>query len=355
MKVKKTIKKTIKKTVAAFMCLIMVFTCFATSASAATPTSDTPINGGKYEIFSAVGYNKCLDVSGNGTSDGTNVEIYHRNGTGAQEFQLVSVGSGYYKIVHLSSGKIIDANGYGYSESNVTTWSDHYGNCSGDNQIWRFVDAGDGYYYIINKCGYYLDVAGANSSDGTNVWVYTGNKSIAQKWKLVAKSLIESNINNVTYIKQSSRTCKASSLAMSLNLVVGNNIYTTSSLGNNSCTNINGKKYVGSNGITYIATYKTDSYVGSYSEEINAIDKALSNGVPIVAAVHSTKASGTKHHWIVVVGKSDSDYLIVDPAIEVFSGSMYANIKTMSSLNYKFGLTDYAMTHYGYITFTKNG
>lgn len=165
-------------------------------------------------------------------------------------------------------------------------------------------------------------------------------------------SLVSSNLSHINYIKQGSKTCKASSVAMALNLILGTNSYTTSSMGNSNCTSIDGKTYKGSDGNTYKATYKTDSYVGSASELTNAIEKAVSNGLPIVIAVHSTKSGGTSHHWIVVVGKSGSDYIIVDPAVGS-SGTMSANTKTMSSANYALGLTDYSQTHYGYVSFTK--
>ena len=49
-------------------------------------------------------------------------------------------------------------------------------------------DAGDGYFYIRDKAnGLYLDAAGGDSEDGTNVQFYKGNQSDAQKWNLLWK------------------------------------------------------------------------------------------------------------------------------------------------------------------------
>ena len=46
-------------------------------------------------------------------------------------------------------------------------------------------DAGDGYYSIISKCnGLYLDVYGAMANNGTQMQIYEGNESNAQKFKL---------------------------------------------------------------------------------------------------------------------------------------------------------------------------
>lgn len=167
-------------------------------------------------------------------------------------------------------------------------------------------------------------------------------------------SLAASNLSKVKYIKQGSKTCKATSVAMALNLLTGTNTYTTARLGNNSCTNINGKTYKASDGSNYIAAYKTDTYKGSASEQKKAVEAAVNAGIPIVAAVHSTNKSKTQHHWIVIVGKSGSDYKIVDPASGNNGTIMSGNVKTMSSANYAFGLNDYKDgIHYGYVAFTK--
>ena len=165
-------------------------------------------------------------------------------------------------------------------------------------------------------------------------------------------NLVDANLSKTTYIKQGSKTCKATAAAMALNLLTGKNSYTTAGLGGSNFVGIEGKSYVGSNGNTYVATSKADNYVGSAAEQKAAIDKAIANGLPIVVAVHSTRSGYTKHHWVIIVGKSGNDYLIVDPA-SGSSGSMAANVKTMSSAHYEFGLTDYSTPHYGYICFTR--
>ena len=133
-----------------------------------------------YEFSTAVSSEMCLDVCANGSERGTNVFIYHKNNGPAQKFHLQYVGNGYYKIIHKSSGMVLDSDGVIGCCGNVMTWEFHGGN----NQLWRFSDAGDGYYFIINKDGNYLDVYAGNTSDGTNVWVYKDIKSTAQKWKL---------------------------------------------------------------------------------------------------------------------------------------------------------------------------
>lgn len=179
-----------------------------------------------------------------------------------------------------------------------------------------------------------------------------GTESSGSTSSSTSSSLVNQNISNVNYIKQGYKTCKATSLAMALRIITGTNNYTTSGMGGSSCKGINGNVYTGSDGATYKATYKTDGYVGSASEQKAAIERAMDAGVPIVVAVHKI-GSGTQHHWIVFLSRNGSTYNVVDPARTSVGSSIAANVKTLSELGYTYGLTNYSTPHYGYITFTK--
>ena len=56
------------------------------------------------------------------------------------------------------------------------------------HDIWKFVDAGDGYYYLVSAVGdggsYVLDVAGKKNSNGTNIDIYQYNGGDNQKFML---------------------------------------------------------------------------------------------------------------------------------------------------------------------------
>lgn len=164
--------------------------------------------------------------------------------------------------------------------------------------------------------------------------------------------LAAANLSRVSFLRQDRNTCKATSAAMAVNLIVGGNRYSTGDMIYSGvlCRSLDGDLYTGSDKNTYRAAYKTDSYVGSLSELEAAVENALSNGLPIVAAVHS---ASTRHHWIVIVGRDSSgNYLAVDPARNG-SGSMASQAKSMASMGYSFGLTDYTTPHYGYISFQR--
>ena len=157
--------------------------------------------------------------------------------------------------------------------------------------------------------------------------------------------LTSANLSRVSFIRQDRNTCKATSAAMAVNLLLGSNRYSTTSMIHSGvlCRSLEGNVYTGSDANAYRTTYKTDSYVGSLRE----LEAA---GLPIVTAVHS---ASSRHHWIVVVGRdSAGNYLAVDPA-RSGSGSMASQARSMAAMGYSFGLTDYAQPHYGYISFQR--
>ena len=66
------------------------------------------------------------------------------------------MSDGYYKIESKLSGKVLDvANGSRTAGANVWQYSWN----GSDAQLWRFVDAGDGKYYIQSKLGTVLDLS----------------------------------------------------------------------------------------------------------------------------------------------------------------------------------------------------
>lgn len=192
------------------------------------------------------------------------------------------------------------------------------------------------YYHYIN-----YGVAEGRTAKGTTI----PTPPSSTKPEPINPIKLIDNVSKVNLLRQSSKTCKASAVAQSLNIIIGDNRYTTKSLGNNPCKSINGLIYTGSDGCNYMATYKQDDYKGNRAEQQAKIDQSLSAGLPIVVTVHKT-TSGTKHHWVTIIGKTGNTYQIIDPAT--------GTIRTMSEARYDFGLTDYSNgSHYGYVCFTK--
>jgi DnaJ-class molecular chaperone len=84
--------------------------------------------GGKVNLVNSSS-GKCVDINGSGSADGTKVQLWGCNGTGAQSFELRSNGA----IVNSASGKCLDVAGNGTADYTVVhLWTCH----GGANQQW---------------------------------------------------------------------------------------------------------------------------------------------------------------------------------------------------------------------------
>lgn len=129
---------------------------------------------------------RCLEITGQSTANKANVQIGTKKNLTSQQFQFVSVGDGYYKIVPQNSKKSLDCASQGTTAGTNIQQYDFSNNH--DAQRWRLEDAGNGYCYIVPKgnTSLCLDVKSGANQDGANVQIYTRNQSSdAQKWKLI--------------------------------------------------------------------------------------------------------------------------------------------------------------------------
>ncbi len=93
-------------------------------------------------------------------------------------FRIKNVNSGLYMQI---------ADGKAENGANVQQWGD---NNKAVHEIWKFYNAGDGYYYIASAVGdggtYVLDIAGKKTNNGTNIDIYQYNSGDNQKFMLTA-------------------------------------------------------------------------------------------------------------------------------------------------------------------------
>lgn len=162
--------------------------CIVMIASPAEAANVVDIKSGNYVLTSALsgkGNLLAADVKGGKTKAGTNIMVYTANFKANETFRIESRGNGYYSIIDSNSKLAMTAENANCGNVKVEKYNGSAG------QLWRFESAGSGFYYIRNKQGWYLDVSGGKAKSGTNIQVYTKNKTAAQKWKLngyVAKS-----------------------------------------------------------------------------------------------------------------------------------------------------------------------
>jgi hypothetical protein len=124
--------------------------------------------------------NKCLDISGAGTADGTKIQQWVCNGTVAQTFQKKDLGNGSFNLVNPHSGKCVDVSGAGTADgTKIQLWT-----CNGTGaQTFRFSPTTDGYNTIVNgNSGKCLDVTGGGTGDGVSVLQWTCSGAINQQW-----------------------------------------------------------------------------------------------------------------------------------------------------------------------------
>jgi predicted alpha-1,2-mannosidase len=144
-------------------------TSWATSASSAPPSysgSALPKSG---PITSALA-GKCLDVNHSGTANGTAVQVWSCNGSGAQRWAVVGDGS-----LQAMGGCLDVANSGTANNTQVRLWG-----CNGSGaQQWRVQANGELLNPQSNRC---LDDPNSSTTDGTQLQIFDCNATNAQIW-----------------------------------------------------------------------------------------------------------------------------------------------------------------------------
>lgn len=143
---------------------------------------DQPMENGTYEFISALKSGCVMDIKGGSVKEKANLQLYGRNNSLAQRFEVAYLEDGYYKIISKKSGKALAlANGSG--ASGTVIWQVASSNT--DAQKWKFIKAGSGQYYIKSAKGTFMDVSGGKAKPGTRIQTYYPNGTLAQRWKVV--------------------------------------------------------------------------------------------------------------------------------------------------------------------------
>ncbi len=143
--------------------------------------NQAPIADGFYSLLTTTGTS--MDITGGGTTNGSSMQIYSSNGSGAQQWQLFQQTNGLYELRNPQSGKYLDVVGGGTVSGTLTDIYDGKNSCA---QQWAISKNTDGSYGLISSCsGLNLDVSGGNVSiNGTSIDLWLGNGTNAQKWNL---------------------------------------------------------------------------------------------------------------------------------------------------------------------------
>lgn len=122
---------------------------------------------------------RVLDIQGDSTERGANIQLYNNWYNQVQKFRVVNMGD-YYCIQSVYSGKWLDIS-YPYNEQgcNIQLWDTN----TSTEQKWVFEDAGNGNVYIRSLYGMYLDTGGPTDNN-TNIQTWPFDGSTSQQWKL---------------------------------------------------------------------------------------------------------------------------------------------------------------------------
>lgn len=146
-------------------------------------TNPLPVQPGTYAIISRVS-NKGLDVAGQSTLDGGEVQQWTYLGASNQEWQLTSLGGDEYKITAMHSGKALDvAKVSTLDGAQIQQWA--YAGTT--NQRWRIVSTGDGWFTLravhSGKC---VDVPDSQITNGVRIKQWECHGGTNQQWKFQA-------------------------------------------------------------------------------------------------------------------------------------------------------------------------
>lgn len=114
---------------------------------------------------------KCADVVGSSTTAGAEVQQWSCSGGDDQQWQLHTVGGGYYQILNGHSGLCLDVSGSSTADKAPIVQQ----TCDGrTSQQWQLRATGTGYFEIVARhSGKCLDVDSAFTTDGARLLQYT--------------------------------------------------------------------------------------------------------------------------------------------------------------------------------------
>ena len=162
--------------------ILLFFAIYLVSAHAQTShqaQKRLPDDNHAYVLLNHSGY--ALDIEGGETNKGTNVRLWERNDSRAQQFRIVMAPDGYYYLLNEKSGKMLDVSGGKNNHGdNMQIWVAN----SDKAQKFKIIYAGSGYYHFQPyDSDYFISPQYSNPSKGTNVILW--NKSQMAKWKFV--------------------------------------------------------------------------------------------------------------------------------------------------------------------------
>ena len=166
------------------------------------------IEDGVYTIVSSINNNKVLDLKSSGIYNGNNIQLYDRNNTSAQKWNIQKDENGFYVLTsYLNNNYAIDLTSSKVkNSSNIQLFSLNNTNA----QKW-IIEEKDGYVSFKSSLNhdYAIDIQSSNMSNGTNIQLYKFNGTKAQLFKLEKVTMPGKSIDSGIYtIKSAANNSK---------------------------------------------------------------------------------------------------------------------------------------------------
>ncbi|MBB2955436.1 GH25 family lysozyme M1 (1,4-beta-N-acetylmuramidase) [Bifidobacterium commune] len=138
------------------------------------------IADGVYSFGSKNRSSQVLDVSGGSLGNGARVQLYGRNGSGAQSWRISHDSTGYVTLTNTQSGKALDIPG-ALGKAGVAL--QQYQPNDTRAQKWIVVKDGDAYKFMsATDTNLVLDISRGLTANGTALQLYYNNDTGAQRW-----------------------------------------------------------------------------------------------------------------------------------------------------------------------------
>ena len=162
-------------------------------------TASIMINPNKlYKIETKLSPGMVLEIQKGAKKDGTPIVINNSTDASYQYFKLKPKGDNYIIESYPFQNFVIDIFHSKMAKENKIQL--HISNDT-NAQTFKFLDAGDGYIYILSIIDedFCLDVTHSKTNPGNKIWLYKRNNTDAQKFKLIGMNLIN---NSIDYAKK---------------------------------------------------------------------------------------------------------------------------------------------------------
>lgn len=153
---------------------------------------------GTYEIQSAVNTNKVFDITDGSNSGNVRVQVYDRNSTMAQQFNIVKNQNGYYTIQNVGSELYV---GIDVGVNSINNGNYVVQGIGKNSKAAQFIIMKNsvGKYIFISAWdkNYVLDLSDGKAVNGKKIQLYSNNGTNAQAWNLVKVTSKRDVMNNM--------------------------------------------------------------------------------------------------------------------------------------------------------------